>query len=139
MNVPGENFLRKLVQHFALDQSLHRTCAILRIISFLRQIINGLWCSIHCDLLVGKRTYDRFKLKSDNLADIAMRQRSEHHDFIDTVDEFRSHGLTEQRQHFNLCRFGGSLERTTESLEFILDDTASNIRCHNDNRVLEIG
>ena len=69
---------------------------------------------------------------------MALRQRTEHNNLVDTVDELRTHLLFQQFQHSLLGLLQLILVHRA-ALQPLANHIAAHVRGHDDNRILEVG
>ena len=89
VDLAGKNPLRKVVDHIALDDPLHGTCAIERIVTRRGDPFARLVAVLQPDAVLRKHPAHDAQLDVDDAFDVLVRQRLKHHDLVDTVQELR--------------------------------------------------
>ena len=90
INSAADDGLGQLVEDEALEGSLDRSCAELRVVAFLGDIVDRIVRDAEIDTLVFEHLVDAADLQTDDCLDIRFGQFREMDDLIDTIDELRS-------------------------------------------------
>ena len=106
------------IDKFTLHHSLHRTRTECRIVTLLGHIVLERLSEFNLDTVRRKLVLKVLHLYMKNVADIILGKRLEHYDLIDTVQEFRPYGLTQEFKYLALALFQhlGSLSHVSSLL-----------------------
>ena len=96
----GKEHIRQRILAFSLDRLTKRTRTILGIIALLRQFILSGFRYLQANALLSKLGRKFLKHKIHDLTDLFRRQLMEDYDLIDTVEEFRTEHLLQNRSHW---------------------------------------
>ena len=85
----GDDGFGQLVEDEALEGSLDRPCAELRVVAFLGDIVDRVVRDAEVDTLVFEHLMDAADLQADDCLDIRLGEFGEVDDLIDTIDKLR--------------------------------------------------
>ena len=132
--ISGDDCTSDTALQSVLDVSLQGSRTKHRIESILPNMFQGAFTYDEVQLLVGKPLSKLIHNQADNLLNLRQRERLEHHDVVNTIQEFRSEMVSHFRHNIivrRLCH--SSIVRDT--IEQML---RTDIRRHDHDRVLEI-
>src|SRR5690606_18815755 len=138
-----ENQSRKTVDQFLLDHPLQRSRSKLWIIAHISDQIHSFFGNFQEQSLCVQVLSYFLDLQTSYFLDFFQSQRQEHYPFIDPVEKLGSHIIL---QHFKNLEFSGFEYLTTvfvtdrpEVFKIFKDQFRSQVGCHDNNRIPEIG
>ena len=135
----GDERLGELIQQQPLDGPLDRPCAELRVVTLLGDQCPRVFRHVQLHIVVLQHLVEACDLHVDDLSGVLLRERGEHDDLIDTVEELRTDGLLQQAEHllFGL-RYGLLPVLVRDVLELLRNEGRTQVGGHDDDRVLEV-
>ena len=104
LHVACQNLLRKVVHDVTLYRSLDRTGTVHRVIALTGQPLLCLGRHLQFDAVLGEHLRERTYLYPHDFVDVLFRERREHHDFVDTVQELRLERLLDPLEKLSMMR-----------------------------------
>ena len=141
------DFLRKdilgeLVEHQTLDSTLDRTGTELGIVAVFGKEFHSGFGDFELDTVGLEHLLYALHLDADDLLDLLLVERSEHHYLVDTVEELRTNLLLQKVEHVLLRLIDNILLLILflliEALEVLADDGRAFVGGHDDDGVLEV-
>src|SRR5262245_48566037 len=130
--IAAQDTLCERILQLLLNRALQRPRPVDRIEARLREAIACGGVEHEADLPLGEPALQILELNVDDLADVLLLERMEHHNVVDAIDELRAEVLADDFHdlgfHARVVRLSGEL----------LDALAAQVRRHDDDRVAEI-
>ena len=140
LDVAFQDELGEFVEDFLLDDPLQRTGTVHRLVAEFYQLVEGVLRELDLDALLLQQLVEVLDLHLDDVADFALRQRLEHHDFVDTVQEFGFQRLLQKFVEFSFRLLEDLFIRHSVRVGIVLlNDVRAEVGGHDDDGVLEVG
>ena len=125
---------RQRVEHPPLNGPLQRSGPIRWIIPFLHEEFLGPVGELNLDFAIGEPLHQPAQLDVDDLLHVLARQRMEHDDLVDAVEELRPEVLAQGLESPD----AGRPRSARRSCRDFGDEVAADVRRHDHHGVLEV-
>src|SRR5690606_1783192 len=98
--IASQNFFGKFIQNFLLKDSFQRPGSETRVITFVHDVLNGIFCSCHQNTFFLQHLIETSQLILNTFSNFLSSQRLEKHHFIDSVQKLRTQGLFQKGKDF---------------------------------------
>ena len=99
IHLTSNDTLTQFVEYEALQRTLNRASAELRIIALMSDIVYRIIGNAQVYSTLHEHLMYTLNLQSNNIADLALIERSEHYRLVNTVEELRANRLFQQLHH----------------------------------------
>ena len=128
-----DNSFAEFVKHEALQCTLHGASTELRIIALTRDIVDCIVRNAQIYPTLHQHLMHTLYLQTNNIANLALIERSEHNRLINTVEELRANRLLQQFHHL-LAR----LLMVNALLLILTNELTTEVRSEDNQGVLEV-